>query len=95
MLTGYQCEVIAGYTENGEILCLNCAEDEFTKPLIRYALDEEQSARHDGYDYGDDNHVEDCECLDAVNCEQCGTTLADEYDDADCVKKREEDDEDE
>lgn len=97
MLTGYQVETIAGYTEHGEILCLECAADEYTKALSRYELDEEQSQRaYAGYYEGEDDHVEDdCECCPGVDCERCGAELVEPYYDPECIKLRKEAEDDE
>lgn len=47
MLTAYQCETAAYQTEDGELLCPECFDrgDTLARPVSRYALDEEQSAR--------------------------------------------------
>lgn len=87
MLTAFQCEVVAGYTEYGDILCLSCAEDEWTKPLIRYALDEEQVARNEGV-MDDPRHVEYCGCLYALECDSCTAELVEAYDDPDCEEDK-------
>jgi hypothetical protein len=89
MLTGYQCEVVAGYTEYGDILCTDCCADEWTKPLIRYSLDEEQVARGGDMFEEDENHVADCECLFSLNCDSCGAELVEEYIDTRCEDKQE------
>lgn len=84
MLTAWQVQTVAGVTEAGELLCLSCAETEYTKPIIRYSLDEEQTARSYGYYDGENGHRDGCECEPAVDCEQCGTALAEPYTDPDC-----------
>jgi len=88
MLTSYQVEVIAGVTEHGEILCLVCAASEFTKPLIRYALDEEQEARGESYfEAGYDGHSEECGCAPELTCERCDGDLVEAYDDPNCEQE--------
>lgn len=89
MLTAYQCETIAGVTEYGTILCLDCASDEYVKALIRYNLDEEQVSRSEGYYEDADGHAEDCECLPVIECENCGAELVEEYVGSACEEKEE------
>jgi hypothetical protein len=89
MLTAFQCEVVAGYTEYGDILCADCCVDEWTKPLIRYALDEEQVARGEDYYTDEDNHADECGCLPALWCDSCGAELVEGYVDTQCEDKQE------
>ena len=89
MLTGFQMATIAGRDENGTLYCQGCAADEYTRAVSRYELDEEQTALAEGYFEEDENHVEGCSCAHAVSCEVCGTELVEEYEDSDCVDKRE------
>lgn len=88
MLTSFQTEVVAFLTEGGEIICPECFHNgaDFARPIIRYTLDEEQTARNDGLDpedvWDEAGHSEYCEP--AIPCDDCGEVLAQEYHPAEC-----------
>jgi hypothetical protein len=88
MLDGFQLEVVAGVDEYGDFFCLDCAADEFTKPIIRYSLDEEQAYLSEGmFEDDPDNHIENCGCEGALYCARCGAELTEGWTDPDCEER--------
>ena len=87
MLTAYQVSTGAYVTEDFELLCERCFDygDTYCRPVSNYSLDEWQAGQSDCYE-GEDGHVEDCECLPAVECEQCGGELLEACVDDDCLE---------
>lgn len=83
MLTAYQCEIVAAYSEGGGLYHLECAEGPVTL-LIRYSLDEAQSARAEEYFDGEEGHVDGCGCEPALECDGCNGELAEAYVDDSC-----------
>jgi len=79
MLTAFQCAIGAYQTEGGELLCESCFRggDAYARPVSNYALDEWQvESSRDEYP--------DCECLEALRCDDCGEELNEAYIDEDC-----------
>lgn len=84
MLDGFQLAVVAHECEHGSLFCDDCAQYEYTKPVIQYSLDEIQAQlAEDGYS-DEEGHVAGCGCEPELSCEGCGTTLAAAWLDPDC-----------
>lgn len=89
MLTGYQASTGAYYdTEEGSLYCTShvdelLEEERPIKPLSNYGLDEEQTARTDGWDpediWGDEVDQHSDECQPALLCDSCGAELVEAY----------------
>ncbi|MES2156062.1 MAG: hypothetical protein V4510_13090, partial [bacterium] len=90
MLTAFQCETGAYMTENGELLCEDCARDDFTKPVSRYELSCWNEGGDSPYDNGDEGHAPECYCDYGVTCDGCGAELEEAFTTPECEALQEE-----